>query len=212
MITALDIQNGIESLRPSSTEFTFSARAKFCDEVMRKVYKQVGLYKVVDYRLTTSVKSFDLSTCSTQCRIENLANVWVTATKTTISSNCTSTTLWNSYEVPELVDYKNDNTVNFSKYFPDERIVRLRFLAIPALFPTTSTDSTSIPDIDREATDIIKYGVLARICKAGDAPDVDLANAYEQDYREEVRRVKVLVRNRSRKMKNDPVSYKEWEW
>jgi len=212
MYTCLDVNNSIESLRPSSTEFTFAQRSKWIDEIAKRVYLDVGKMKYSDHLLSTTVKLVDLSTISTQMRIDNVKHIYVTATKTTVSSNATSTTLWNEYDITQIKDVVNTNSIRFSRFFPDERIMRIEYLAIPALFPTTSTDSTSIPDMDDEAKDVLVYGALARICKAGDAPDVQLANQYEQDYREELRRTKVVIRRRERKLMNDPISYQEWNW
>lgn len=210
--SCLSVMNAIEAMKPSSTEFTWATRASWCDEICGNIYRDLGVDKVVDYRLTTTLKAIDLSTMSTQIRIDNVQNLWVTSVKTTASSNCTSTTLWDDYAIGDIEDYKNPNTVNFGSYFADERIVRVKYRAIPALFPTSSTDSTSIPDIDQEALDVVKYGVLAILCKAGDAPDVELANAYTNDFESGYRKVKATIKNRSRRTRPQAVSYKEWTW
>jgi len=212
MVTCLDVSNAIESLRPSSTEFLFATRQKWIDEICKRTYHDIGKVKYSDYLLTTAMKAVSLSTVSTQLRIDNVIHIYVTATKTTISSNATSTTLWNEYEIENIKDPVNTNSILFSRYFSDERLMRVQYLPIPALFPGTSTDSTSVPDIDDEATNVLIYGTLARICKAGDAPDVQLANQYESDYREELKRCKVVMRKRTNKLSNDKISYQEWNW
>lgn len=212
METCLQIHNGVEALRPASTEFSYAQRSLWAWEVCRQIYKDVGVYKTADYRLTTALKHIDLSTMSTQIKIENVQKFWVTSTKTTASSNVTSTQSWEEYKITAIKDPVNVNTVQFGSYFPDERIVRVKYLAYPALFPTTSTDSTSIPDIDDEATNVIKYGLMVKILKAGDAPDVQLANQYTMDFNEEMRRCKTLIRNKNRKTASPRVSYREWEW
>lgn len=212
MRTFLDSMNNIEAMRPSSTEFTFAQRGKWFYDLAFKHYKDFGILKSADLLLTTSTDVFDITSASTQIALENITKLYVTCTNTTCSSNIEIDTKFDEYEITSIMDPVNPNYVKFSKPFPDQRMLRVFFVAIPALMPATSSDSTTIVDIDQAALNALEYGVMARICKSGDAPDVDLANAYEQDYREEVRRVKVLVRNRSRKMKNDPVSYKEWEW
>lgn len=212
METCLDIQNAIEAMKPSSTEFSFVQRGKWINDVCKQIYHDVGVYKTNDYRLSTILRAIDLSTISTQIRVENVVNLWVTATKTTISSNITSTQSWLSYDVSNITDLVMDNRVLFPSYFADERMVRVKYLAIPALFPTTSTDSTSIPDIQDEAVNAVKYGALIKICKAGDAPDVQLANAYTHDFREEMKRCKNNERLKHRKTDPDALSYKEWNW
>jgi hypothetical protein len=212
MKTCLDIQNDMESMLPSCVEHTYPVRANWCDASMLRMYRGVGVLKVGDVLLTTAVRSYDLTAISTQIELMNVGKVYVTSTKTTCSTDITLDSKFNEYELRDVRDASNPNYVTFSKFFPDERMMRVQYLAIPALFPTTSSDSTSIPDIDPEAISALEYSVLARMCKSGSAPVVGLANAYESDYREEMKRLKVVFRKRTNKSNADVVSYQEWNW
>jgi hypothetical protein len=210
--TFLDSMNNVEALRPSATEFSYAQRSKWAYDVALRLYHDFGVTKQADYLLSTILKTVDLTAISTQVQIANVQHLFVTCTQTTASTNVTSTQSWDEYALEQYMDPVNPNNVLWGSYFPDERIVRVQYLAYPAIFPTTSSDSTTIIDIDQEAFNAVEYGTLSRICKSGDAPDVQLANAYEQDFQEEVRRLKAMVRNRTRKLANDKVSYREWEW
>lgn len=210
--TFLDSMDNIEAMIPSSTEFAFSQRSKWMYDVAYKHYKDFGVLKSADLLLSTSTNLFNLASASTQIELENVVHLYVTCTKTTCSSNINNGTLFDEYKIADIYDPVHPNYISFPDEFPDERMLRVFYLAVPALFPTTSSDSTTIIDIDQMAIPAIEYGTVARICKSGQAPDVDLANAYERDYQEECRRLKKSLKNRSRKMMNNPVNYKEWNW
>lgn len=208
----LELMNNIEAMKPTSTEFSFIQRGKWMYDIALKHYRDFGVLKAADLLLTTAVLQYDLTAASTQIDLPNVQHLYVTCTKTTCSTDIEIDTKFDEYTLTDIYDPVNPNYITFPSYFDDERMLRVQYVAIPALFPTTSGDSSTIIDIDEEAFNAIEFGVLARICKAGDAPDVQLANAYEEDYREEVKRLKAALRNRSRKMANDRLSYKEWDW
>lgn len=210
--TFLDMQNNIEALRPSSTEFSYAQRAKWAYDVALRLYHDFGVLKQTDYELTTILRTVDLTAVSTQIQTANVQHIFVTCTRTSDSTNVTSTQAWDEYALEQYMDPVNPNNIMWSNYFVDPVVVRVQYVAYPAPFPSTSADTSSIVDIDQEALNAVEYGTLSRICKSGDAPDVQLANAYEQDFQEEVRRLRAMVRNRTRKMADNKISYREWEW
>jgi hypothetical protein len=209
MKTCLDMMNDIEALRPSSTEFSFTQRAKWFDEIMRRTYRDVGVLKQVDIPITTATLSYDLTAYSTQLELGNIQKIYITTTKTTCSTDITDVSTFDEYNLTQYNDPVEPNNILFKRYFSDERIMRVRYVAVPGSMPATSSDSSTIPDIDPDAIPAIEYAVMSRICKSGDAPDVQMANAYEADYREEMRRLKAMVRTRTRKMRESQINYKE---
>lgn len=210
--TFADMMNNVEAMLPSSTEFSYAQRSKWMYDVAYQNFPDFGVMKSADLLLSTSTNLFNLASASTQIALENVVSLYVTCTKTTCSTNITNATQFDEYKIVDIYDPVRPGYITFHDEFSDERMLRVFFLAIPALFPTTSSDSTTIVDMDPKALNAIEYGTVVRLCKAGQAPDVELANAYTIDYESECRRLKKELKNRNRKMANDPVSYKEWEW
>lgn len=127
-----------------------------------------------------------------------------------------STTIFQTYS---LAGY--DDTLNGRQYYevpggsiglypiPDNGYpVKIRY----QVRPTISTDSTTLLNITDDYVDLIKFRVMSRIAKSGNAPDVELANNYELDARELERRMKVEDAKRDRKEARLVWSYKEgWD-
>jgi hypothetical protein len=207
--TFLQLMNDVEALRPSSTEFTFATRSRWMWQVAKRIYFDLSVTKSQDYLLSTAVNVYDLTTGSTQIRIDNVKKIYITTTETTAINKTTAGQDWDEWELEDILDPVNVNSIRFKNYWADKHVMRVFYTPIPALFPTTSTDSTTLTDIDDECVAPLKWGTLSMICKAGDAPDVQMANAYEAEYREEMRRLKANMRTRARRMQTGKVNYKE---
>jgi hypothetical protein len=207
--TFLNIMNDVEALRPSSTEFSFATRSRWMWQIAKKIYFDLGILKSQDYLLSTTVNFYDLTTGSTQIRIDNVKKIYVTTTETTAINKTTQSQDWTEWKLDDILDPINPNTIRFDNYWGEKHVMRVFYTPIPALFPTTSTDSSTLTDLDDECVSPLKWGTLSMICKAGDAPDVQMANAYEADYREEMRRLKANMRTRTRRMATGKVDYKE---
>jgi hypothetical protein len=76
---------------------------------------------------------------------------------------------------------------------------------------STNTLST-VPDINTEYQDILKWRVLRDIAASGDAPDVELANNYQRNYDEISHKIRQDYYKRKAKNPKTRWSYKDGWW
>jgi hypothetical protein len=171
------------------------------------------LRKNWDYLTSTALYSFNTSSG---------VSVYSLPTDVTIGmvsglqiANTTGSTYYQKYEFSGF-----DNDLTGFKYYdmfgeigvypiPDNTYsALLRHQEYPTLF--NSTDVSVQFNVDQDWVDYIKFKVMARIAKAGNAPDVDLANGYESDAKELWRRIKMKSSKEKVKVNNNRWSYKDW--
>lgn len=85
--------------------------------------------------------------------------------------------------------------------------IHVRYQARPTLF--ASSDTSVQFDINQDYVDIIKFKVMSRIAKAGNNPDVSLANNYEADAMELEKKLRMRKALERAKTPRRRISYKE---
>jgi len=220
MPTIQTIFNDIDVRLPHS--FTFPQMSVWVNDIQKKVYKYCGIEKTDDITVSSSMAY----TMSTDCRIDNINVVLVSdATATTA---ITSTTVWEQYKHYGIDETLTGNlyfapitehfqsSVGFSSqlsFYPEStvlRAARVYYTAMPALVGATSSDSTTLIGLDDEYEEVLKAGLMERIAKSGNNPDIELGNNYALEYRSELRRAKMDFYGRKQKTPKTRWGHAEW--
>jgi hypothetical protein len=78
--------------------------------------------------------------------------------------------------------------------------------------PTAVANSSDTLDIADELTDLLKYNVMKTIAQSGAAPDIDLANDYWEEEKEEFRNIKMNYYHKKQKLPKQTKTYKRVYW
>lgn len=220
MPTIQTILNDIDVRLPHS--FTFAQVSVWANDIQKKVYKYCGITKTDDITVSSSM-AYDMAT---DCRIDNISAVLVSdATATTA---ITSTSVWEEYKYAGIDDILSNNqfyspitehfqsSVGFSSQvclYPESTVIRaarVYYTGIPASIGVSSSDSTTLVGLDDEYEEVLKAGLMERIAKSGNNPDVELGNNYGVEYKTELRRAKFDYYGRKQKTPKTKWGSAEW--
>jgi hypothetical protein len=86
--------------------------------------------------------------------------------------------------------------------------VKIFYEAQPAAV-SQSSDTLGVSD---EGIDLIKYNVMKVIAQAGSAPDIDMANNYDQEERDELKRIKMNYYKKKQRLPKQTKTYTNSFW
>jgi len=198
-------------------------KVNYFNTVIKKIYRDVPMESVYQFVASSSM----LYDMSTNWRIDKTNRVLVS--NATATTDITSTTLWEEYKYAgfddELIENQyytpnehfqtTDAIVSSSQIglYPEStelRVARVYYDRIPATIGTASSDSTTIPDIEEEYYELLLLGTLELVAKSGNAPDVELANNYYADYRDERKRVRMDKALRKERKRDFGWDWRDW--
>jgi hypothetical protein len=86
-----------------------------------------------------------------------------------------------------------------------------KYEQMPAAYGST-TDTTSIPDLDLDYVSIINWKTKQRILQAGNDPDIDLANNCQYEANELIEKIRMNYYKKKQANPKKRVGYKEGFW
>jgi hypothetical protein len=176
---------------------------------LRKTWEHMTSKNIYEF---ATVNGQALYALPTNVTIDMVDSVMV-ATSTGAAS---STTLYDTYKFAGIDDEMEGS--NFYDGFgyiglypvPDNGYpAQIWHQQYPTIF--ASSDTNTQFNIDQDYVDIIKFKVMSRVAKAGNAPDVELANNYELDAKELERKMRLKNQKEKTKVSKSRWSYKDWE-
>jgi hypothetical protein len=197
MPTTVQILADIDARLPNS--FTEAQKLAWLNDIQRKIAKYLEVEQTYDFVASSSMEY----SMSTNIRVENIKHVY-TGDSTKIADIC-STTVWTEhdfagsedemsgykYYVPDIPHYNSTGTSTSLCLYPESTEVRVaRMYYNTLLTDLTRASAGYTPLWNSEWHDILKYGVMEIIAKAGNNPDIDLANNYRYEYNEIMRDIK----------------------
>jgi len=214
MATVVQLLADID-LRLQNT-FTEAQKLAWMNDVQRKLNKYIDIEKSYTFLASSSM----VYSLTTDIRMEKITHVYTG--DSTALANISSTTIWQEHEYAgaedNLTGYKyytpnieNYNTTTFSTelaLYPNSTEVRVGRVYYNNILADLTT--TVSPEFNEEWHDILKYGVMEIVAKSGNAPDVELANNYHQDYMDILKDIKKDNANRKMKLPKMKWSYQDW--
>ncbi len=91
------------------------------------------------------------------------------------------------------------------------RAIKIIYEPLPTVYAST-TDTTTVPKINLDYTGVITTRVVRDIARAGNNPDVELANNYDNEYREQQGKMRMDYYKRKQKNKRDTYPHSEHYW
>jgi len=88
-----------------------------------------------------------------------------------------------------------------------QKPIHIRYQPRPTLF--ASTDTAVQYNLDEDYIELVELKVMAKICKMGNNPDVEMGNNYTMDAMELERKMKFRMANKKAKTSRRTVSYRE---
>lgn len=189
-----------------------SDKIAWMNDSVKRVWPWVSSTK---WYQTTTVADQAIYPMSTDMRFEGIKRVFIS------DSTARSTT----EEYTELELAHEDDTLSGFQYYKaghgigiypvpstldyDNRALNIAYEPIPANYSSTA-DTTTVLPLHPHYGNLIVFDVCSRVAKAGNNPDVDLANNYTMEYRELLRDAKRDYYNRHKKKRT--WSYKEGWW
>ena len=218
MPTVKALLTEIDLTYPRANSFSHTAKIGWMNDIQRKIHKFVSIPGVQEFVASSSY----IYALSTNLRFDKIDRVLVG--DSTAIADISSTTIWteykyagpndeltgNQYYRPDRDVYNTTSPSSFIGLYYDStvaRVCRIYYQKIPATITATSDDTTSLPEIDEEYQDIYKHGVKEIVAKAGDYPDIEMANNFHADYLEEERRIKKDYFKRKERTPK-----RQWDW
>jgi len=208
----------IDLTYPRAALFSHDTKIGWMNDVQRKIHKFTPINAIQELVASSSY----IYALSTGIRFDKIDRVLVG--DSTAIADISSTTIWeeykyagpndsltgNQYYRPDRDTFNTTSPSSFIALYPNStkvRVVRIYYQKIPATITATSDDTTSLPEIDEEYHDIYKHGVKEKAAKAGDYPDIEMANNFHADYLEEERRIKKDYFKRKERTPK-----RQWDW
>jgi hypothetical protein len=215
MPTVVQILADIDRRLPN--DFTEASKLAWCNDVQRKLLPYIEQESVYEFVASSSVEY----SLSTNIRIDRIKHVYTG--DSTALADISSTTIWSEhqysgaddtltgyrYYVPNITHF-NTTSVNSIGLFPVSTEVRVARIYFNTLLPALTTLNS--PVFNEEWHDILKFGVMEIIAKAGNNPDVDLANNYHMEYREILKEIKRANATKKWKRPRMKWSYEQHTW
>ena len=220
-VTVKSILTDIDTRYPRSVSFTHTQKIGWMNDVQRKVHKFASISAMQEFVASSSMEY----ALSTGIRFDKIDKVMVG--DSTKIADISSTTIWQEYKYagfddeltgnqyfhPDREFYNTTSPSSFICLYPNStevRVARIYYHKIPGTITATSDDTTSIVDFDDEYCDIYKHGVMEIIAKAGDYPDVEMANNFHADYLDEEKRIKKDFYKRKERTPNFKYDWRDW--
>lgn len=90
-------------------------------------------------------------------------------------------------------------------------VMRIRYLKPPVTFTTANYSSDTL-GIDCDYEEALRKGIIAKIAKSGDFPDITMANNWESEHIESYRSLNLRAKQKNQRQRGNKISYKDWEW
>jgi len=196
MPTTVQILADVDARLPNS--FSESQKLAWINDTQRKIAKYLQVEQTYDFVASSSMAY----SISTNIRFENIKHLY-TGDSTKIA-DISSTTIWQEhdyagaddvlsgykYYVPNISHFTSTGTSTSLCLYPESTEVRVARIYYNTLLDDLTTTSGNAPLWNSEWHDILKYGVMEIIAKAGNNPDIDLANNYRFEYNDILRDIK----------------------
>lgn len=196
MPTTVQILADVDARLPNS--FSESQKLAWINDTQRKIAKYLQVEQTYDFVASSSMAY----SISTNIRFENIKHLY-TGDSTKIA-DISSTTIWKEhdpagaddvlsgykYYVPNISHFTSTGTSTSLCLYPESTEVRVARIYYNTLLDDLTTTSGNAPLWNSEWHDILKYGVMEIIAKAGNNPDIDLANNYRYEYNDILRDIK----------------------
>lgn len=196
MPTTVQILADVDARLPNS--FSESQKLAWINDTQRKIAKYLQVEQTYDFVASSSMAY----SISTNIRFENIKHLY-TGDSTKIA-DISSTTIWQEhdyagaddvlsgykYYVPNISHFTSTGTSTSLCLYPESTEVRVARIYYNTLLDDLTTTSGNAPLWNSEWHDILKYGVMEIIAKAGNNPDIDLANNYRYEYNDILRDIK----------------------
>ncbi|MFA4834902.1 MAG: hypothetical protein WC749_02355 [Dehalococcoidia bacterium] len=209
--TYLSLLNGIDLELPNAV--ASSDKIKWMNDAVRDVYKWVAS---TNYGSTTLTSAQAIYSLPTDARFDKLKAVMVSD-----STARSSTEHWAVY-----VPCGEDEELSGNQYFKagggvgvfpvpttDDtgKGLLFKYEQVPTAYGST-TDTTSVPDLDLDYVNIIGWKTKQRIARAGNNPDVELANNLQYEIDELIGKMRMAYYKRKQTVPQKRISYKEGFW
>lgn len=209
--TFLQILNDIDTRYPN--QVASSDKIRWINDTVRETWKWMASTKIYT---STAVDSQAIYPFSTDMRFDKIKTVMVS------DSTARSTTeLYEEYKPAGMDDelsgdcyYKAGN--GFGLYpvpTTDDagKAIKIIYEPVPPVYSST-TDTTSVPLINIDYADVLKWRPLRDVAGAGNSPDIEMVNNYQANYNEIMKKIKMDYYKRSAKTPKSRWSYKESWW
>lgn len=211
MPTVQQLLSDVRTRLPSSTEtFTDGIIIGWFNDCQNEIWRYLASTELYEFDTIAGQALYNLPS---DCAVDMIKSVQV-SNSTTIDGTETYTTY--EYTGPDddlsgnqwydalgqMGIYPTPSTATGSGYN-----VKLTYEASPVQL-STNTLST-VPSINTEFQDILKFRALRDIARSGNAPDVELANNYQADYDEIMKRIWLNYYKRKAKNPRQTWSHKE---
>lgn len=202
----------IDEVLPNNINST--TKINFINDEIKEFWPYMTSTKLYEFATSSGTAEYVLPTTNT--KIEHIVEYGLTIQ--TDTNAVTSTTIWGTYsyigqnEVLEGNRFYDALNNKFGIYpVPDNGYTaRIRYREYPTIL-SSSSDSTTVLNLNNDYIKLIKYKALARVAKTGKFPRVDLANNYEMDAKEVERKLKLeAAKNKSRSPRTR-WSYQDWK-
>jgi len=159
------------------------------------------------YNLPTGVKVSDILP----------EGVYLTQTTYNTTTVVSSTLFYNKYKLRgRLCPLEGSQFFEYTTQLgispvPDDVVyLKVMYRHVPGEY-TSSSDSTTIFDYDSDIMNYLKNKTIARICKAGKFPRLDLGNNYELEAESNLDNARMNWYKMERRRKNqNAISYRDW--
>lgn len=209
--TYLSILNDIDYRVPNVVPS--SDKIRWMNDAVKRHWKYVASTGIAT---STTVKGVAIYSMSTDLRFEKINYVGMSD-----STARSSTELYTEYTPAGANDSLSGNQYYKAGagigIYPvptsdeEDRAIKAIYEPFPVVYAST-TDTTSVPKIAQDYTEIITFPVCRDVARAGNNPDVELANNYEAEYRDVLSRARHDYYQRQRESRKDSYPRSEHNW
>lgn len=204
-----DVLNYINSLL--SNGISTENKVTIINDILKNDWKHFTSTAYHTFNTASSQVYYDMPTnCKVYHIVENGVGVCATA-----STAATSTTIYEPYhfigqdETQESnVFFECSTSTTQIGIYPTPNDVypaRIKYQVYPTLM--TSTATTTVFNVDDDFINYVKNKAMSVVAKSGKFPRVDLANNYEMDAKEILRKVKLRKKQEKTKTSRYRISY-----
>jgi hypothetical protein len=205
-MTVQEILSDIELRLPN--KFAVSNKIGWINSAVRKYWRWIPSTSLYTFNTTDDQAYYSYQTGMEPDRIQKL-EVASSASSTSYSEY----TFAGQKDALEGSRWLNEATTDgmMLRIYPTPSTtveVKVFYEAQPAAV-SQSSDTLGVSD---EGIDLIKYNVMKVIAQAGSAPDIDMANNYDQEERDELKRIKMDYYKKKQRLPKQTKTYTNSFW
>ena len=214
MPSVSQLLSDIRTRLPASTDtFTDGVVIGWMNDMQNEIWRYMASTEVYEF---DTIAGQALYTLPSDCAFDMIKSVQV-SNSTTIDGEEGYTTYEYAGSDDELKGSQYYDALNNIGLYPEPSSddgagysVKMTYEASPTQLSTNTL--TTIPSINTEYHDILKFRVMKNIAQSGNAPDVELANNYQREEDAIMRKIGIDYYKRKQKLPRKTWNYQDGWW